>query len=51
VESCVGAHLIGQTRTSDRALYYWREGDDEVDFVHAAGTRLTAIEVKSGAGV
>jgi predicted AAA+ superfamily ATPase len=29
-------------------LYYWREGNREVDFVARAGRVLTAIEVKSG---
>lgn len=29
-------------------LFYWREGNAEVDFVHRYQGRLTAIEVKSG---
>lgn len=29
-------------------LYYWRERNDEVDFVHKFGKKITAIEVKSG---
>jgi hypothetical protein len=29
-------------------LYYWRERNQEVDFVAKAGRRLAAIEVKSG---
>ena len=29
-------------------LYYWRESDEEVDFVIARGDSLVAIEVKSG---
>lgn len=29
-------------------LYYWREGNDEVDYVYKEGKRLIAIEVKSG---
>ncbi|MCX7065143.1 MAG: DUF4143 domain-containing protein, partial [Proteobacteria bacterium] len=29
-------------------LYYWRERNQEVDFVARVGRRLVAIEVKSG---
>ena len=47
VESAVGAHLFN-TATSDTRLYYWRDGQDEVDFVLRRGPRLVAIEVKSG---
>ena len=47
VESAVGAHLFN-TATSDTRLYYWREGQHEVDFVLQRGPRLVAIEVKSG---
>ena len=47
VESAVGAHLFN-TATSDTRLYYWRDGQHEVDFVLQRGPRLVAIEVKSG---
>ena len=47
VESAVGAHLIN-TATSDTHVYYWREGQHEVDFVLRRGPRLVGIEVKSG---
>ena len=29
-------------------LFYWRDGNRQVDFVVRAGKRLVAIEVKSG---
>lgn len=29
-------------------LYYWRHGNDEVDYVYTIGKKVTAIEVKSG---
>ncbi len=29
-------------------LYYWRDGNDEVDFVYRIGKKVYAIEVKSG---
>ena len=48
VESAVGAHLFN-TATSDIRLHYWRDGSHEVDFVLQRGTRIVAIEVKSGA--
>lgn len=50
VESAVGAHLLN-TATSDTRVHYWRDGNDEVDFVLERGPRVVAIEVKSGAKV
>jgi len=51
VESAVGAHLLDVCANKNTRLYYWREGDEEVDFVLQAGEKITAIEVKSaGAG-
>jgi predicted AAA+ superfamily ATPase len=47
VESAVGAHLLN-TATSDIRVYYWRDGQHEVDFVLRRGPRLVGIEVKSG---
>ena len=47
VESAIGAHLLNLAFTGDLSLYYWREGNDEVDFV-IQNNKLTAIEVKSG---
>ena len=47
-ESAVGAHIIGKSITEKYKLYYWREGDCEVDFVIEYGEKLLGIEVKSG---
>lgn len=47
VESAVGAHLFN-TRGPGAKLFYWREQNDEVDFVLQQGRRLLAVEVKSG---
>ncbi len=47
VESAVGAHLFN-TCGSVAKLFYWREQNDEVDFVLQRGRRLLAVEVKSG---
>lgn len=48
VESTVGAHLLNAIRGTQIELFYWREGDKEVDFVLKHGDSLIAIEVKSG---
>ncbi len=48
VESAVGAHLVNAQSAGTCKVFYWREGNREVDFVVQAGRRLTAIEVKSG---
>lgn len=48
VESCVGSHLVNSCMESGLTLTYWRDGNDEVDFVIAEGDRLCGIEVKSG---
>jgi uncharacterized protein len=48
VESAVGAHLANAAATGTCQVFYWREGDREVDFVLRWGSRLAAIEVKSG---
>jgi predicted AAA+ superfamily ATPase len=48
VESAVGAHLANAAAAGGCELFYWRDGDREVDFVARAGRRVTAIEVKSG---
>ena len=48
VESAVGAHLANAAAGGECTVHYWRQGNQEVDFVVNAGRRLTAIEVKSG---
>jgi predicted AAA+ superfamily ATPase len=48
VESAVGAHLANAAASGACQLYYWRERQQEVDFVVRAGRRLIALEVKSG---
>jgi uncharacterized protein len=46
-ESAVGAHLANAAQASGFELFYWREGDKEVDFVVRRAKELIAIEVKS----
>lgn len=47
VESAIGAHLLNAIRGTQMELFYWREGDVEVDFVIQHGKRLIALEVKT----
>jgi uncharacterized protein len=49
VESCVGAHLLNSSFGTDIAVNYWRERNQEVDFILQQGKSVVAIEVKSGA--
>ncbi len=48
VESAVGVHLLNHSVSGDFALTYWREGNDEIDFV-IEQKKIIGIEVKSGA--
>lgn len=48
VESSVGAYLLARAPEEGFEVYWWREKNDEVDFVLQRGTALAAIEVKSG---
>ena len=48
VESAAGAHLLVESKRQHFKVFWWREGNDEVDFVLQKGERVTAIEVKSG---
>jgi len=43
-ELLVGSQLV----RTEESIFYWREGNDEVDFVLKHGRQLFAIEVKSG---
>ncbi|OQC03269.1 MAG: Archaeal ATPase [Bacteroidetes bacterium ADurb.Bin090] len=48
VESSVGAHLMNHSVSERYNLYYWREGNYELDFVLEKGNKLIGLEVKSG---
>jgi len=48
VESAVGAHLLNNSFGSGYKVYYWRNGNDEVDFILEKRGKVIAIEVKSG---
>lgn len=49
VESALGAYLLNQAEIYGYNVYYWRDNNDEVDFVlENRNKELLAIEVKSG---
>lgn len=48
IENAVGAHLLNGLQGSDWSVTYWRDGPAEVDYVIAHGSRVWALEVKSG---
>lgn len=48
-ESAIGTHILNCSFVGRFDVFYWREGDCEVDFVMKKNSRLLAIEVKSGA--
>ena len=48
VESTVGAHLMNAAMAESIDVYYWREKNEEVDFILKKDDELIALEVKSG---
>ena len=48
-ESAIGAYLVNQAFVHRFEVFYWRERDDEVDFVLRKKGEVVAIEVKSNA--
>ena len=48
VENSVGAHLLNHLQGLPFEVTYWRERNNEVDYVVRSGDVLWAIEVKSG---
>ena len=47
VESSIGAHLINNSISQNYSVYYWRERNEEVDFILEKRGKIIAIEVKS----
>ena len=47
VESAVGAYLLSQAELYDMNIWYWRQKDEEVDFVVEWDDAIVGIEVKS----
>ncbi len=48
VENAVGAALFRLTARTGGELFYWRDRNDEVDYIIKSGRKLIAVEVKSG---
>ena len=46
-ESAIGSHLMSGVVKGSYEVFYWRDRNQEVDFVVRTGKKLTAIEVKS----
>ena len=46
-ESAIGAHLVSKAFENRFDLFYWRQGNDEVDYVIQKRDCLMTIEVKS----
>ena len=47
IESIVGTYLVNESLRGRFNLYYWRDRNDEVDFVIESNRKLIGIEVKS----
>jgi predicted AAA+ superfamily ATPase len=48
VESAAGAFLVNEARSqASLEVYYWREANDEVDYVVKQGSKLLGLEIKS----
>ena len=48
IESAIGAHLVSQAQIIGYKVYYWRDKNEEVDYIITHRNRKVAIEVKSG---
>lgn len=48
VECAVGSHLFAGAADKGVELFYWREGNYEVDYILRKGRDIAAVEVKSG---
>ena len=49
VESAIGAHLLNNSISENYKVYYWRDRDQEIDFVLEYKNQIIGVEVKSGA--
>lgn len=47
VESAIGAHLLNHAQKADFRVYYWRDRNDEVDFVLEYNEKVIGLEIKS----
>lgn len=47
VENAAGLHLLNTPAATTRDVCYWRDRNEEVDFVIRSGNTISAVEVKS----
>jgi len=48
VEQAAGAYLLNRARINAYELAYWRDGNDEVDFILEKGEKIIALEINTG---
>lgn len=48
VEQAIGAALLNYSRINNSELFYWRDGNFEIDFILKRNNKVIAIEVKLG---
>lgn len=48
VESAIGAHFVNAAQVSEFNLFYWRQRNEEVDFVLEKRGKVIALEIKTG---
>ena len=46
-ESAIGAYILNSAYIYGMKVYYWRDGNDEVDYVLMHNSKVVAVEVKS----
>ncbi len=46
-ESAIGAYIVSEAFVHRFEVYYWRDGNNEVDFIIKKNQKVVAIEVKS----
>lgn len=48
IESAVGSYLLSQAEEDDFKVFYWRDRNNEVDYIVQSDESCIALEVKSG---
>ncbi len=48
VEQVIGSYLLNSSRLNNFQVYYWRDGNEEVDFIIQKSDKIIPIEVKTG---
>lgn len=46
-ESAIGAYIVSEAFVNHFDVFYWRDGNDEVDFILKKNNKIIAIEAKS----